>query len=115
MPLYVIVKGKTVECERRLREDVRLPKYIGRVLRIGHTESGWATEEFQIEYLKFIEETVGERHCCLLWDVHASHRAPEVVEWAKHHKINMLLVPAGQTSFLVMALARQHRFITIKH
>ena len=97
LPLYAIVKGKTDECERKLRQDKRLRKYINRVLHIGHTESGWATKEWQIDYLKFIEKTLNGRYCCLVWDVHISHRSPEVVQWARDHKINTLFIPAGQT------------------
>ena len=97
LPLYAIVKGKTAECERSLRNDSRLRSYIGRVLYIGHTESGWATKQFQIDYLNFIEKTIEERYCCLLWDLHISHRSPEVVQWANEHKINILFIPAGQT------------------
>ena len=98
LPLYAIVKGKTDRCEEALRSDRRLRAYINKSLYIAHTEKGWATADFQREYLRFIEKHVGGRYCCLLWDVHSSHRDAEVVNWARDHKMNVLFIPAGQTA-----------------
>ena len=97
LPLYAIVKGKTAKCEEAIRNDRRLRRYINKTLYLGHTERGWANNEFQLEYLKFIEEQVDGRYCSLVWDVHSSHRSADVVACARQRKINLLFVPAGQT------------------
>jgi hypothetical protein len=55
LPLWVVIKGKTRACERKVRED----EYISRAISTGqlfitHSESGWVDKIVAIEYVKWM-------------------------------------------------------------
>ena len=98
LPPCVILNGRTEKVVENYRKDGRLRHLLqSRLLVLKHSPNGWMNESLAIDYLEFLSEQVGGRHCFLLWDVHASHRTMEVKKKAEELGIGMTFVPAGQT------------------
>ena len=85
-------------CEQKYRNDSRLRKHFANgMLCIGHTDSGWAKREFQIEWLKWFDGFTGGDQKNLLWDCHASHRHIDVKDYAKENcHTTLSFISAGQ-------------------
>ena len=98
LPPCVILKGMTEKVVDNYRKDLRLRHLLqSHLLVLKHSPNGWMNESLATQYLDFLSEYVGGRHCFLLWDVHASHRTNEVKKKAEELGIGMTFVPAGQT------------------
>jgi SH3-like domain-containing protein len=88
LPLWVIAKGKTVNCEKKFGHN---PDVVMR-----HSESGWATENLIMEYLQWIHDGPAEGEpCVLVLDVYPTHRTDKVQQLAEHLDIELLYVPSG--------------------
>ena len=99
LPLIILAKGTTRRCEDRFRQSPLVAKHLRRkALYIFHTESGWSTDEFAMEYLHHIKNTyLKDNSGGLLWDLHGSHRTQDVKDTAAELGIGLFFVPAGQT------------------
>ena len=91
LPLWLLVKGKTIRCEKKLGQP-------NENLIFGHTPNGWANEKILISYLEWIHEKCQKEKCLLIWDVYAAHRSQVIKDKAKELNIELLYVPAGGTS-----------------
>ena len=98
LPLWILARGKTTKCETKFIEHPKLRHAISsHQLVVYHSPDGWSTSDVMIHYLQWLRERVKERTFHILWDLHASHRNKEVVEWAGQHDIGLTFIPAGQT------------------
>ena len=50
------------------------------------------------EYLAWSSEQMEGQWSVLLWDLYSSHRNAEIQKWAGEQHVNLVFVPAGQTS-----------------
>jgi hypothetical protein len=90
LPLWVLTKGRTVHCEPKFGSH---PKVILR-----HSESGWATENVIIEFIKWLHQEVADyKPCALVLDVYPSRRSEWVIAAAKENDVELLFVPAPGT------------------
>ena len=101
LPLIILAKGTTSECEERYRTHPRLKHLIRRKqLYVFHTESGWSTEEFAVQFLDWVVDVyLKDSQGLLIWDLHASHKTDSVKQAATSKGIGLLFIPAGQTDY----------------
>jgi hypothetical protein len=93
LPLWVLAKGRTVHRERKSGPH---PKVILR-----HSESGWATENIIIEFIKWLhQEVADDKPRALVLDVYPSHRSEWLIASAAENDRELLFVPAGGTGRL---------------
>ena len=98
LPLYMLAKGKTPKCTERYKESPHLRRYFAsHDLVIDFSPTGWSTHEVMKRYLKWLRDYTKEQRIFVVWDVHASHRNENVLQWARNHDIGVAFVPAGQT------------------
>lgn len=101
LPLIILAKGTTNVCEGRYRGDAELAKYIRRrQLYVFHTENGWSTEEFSVQFLQWLQDVyIKDNPGLLIWDLHTSHNTDRVKQAAADKGIGLLFIPAGQTDY----------------
>ena len=98
LPLWILAKGKTKRCENKFTESPKLRHALSSgKLFVFHSPDGWSTSDVMIHYLDWIRKRVGERIFHILWDLHASHRAADLAQWATEHDLGLTFIPAGQT------------------
>ena len=98
LPLWVLAKGKTQRCERRYRESIELKHFLASErLVIDHTENGWSDKSLMLRYLAWLRALYPRDPLCVIMDLHASHRAEEVQQFAGGLGIRIAFIPAGQT------------------
>ena len=97
LPLWILAKGSTERCERKYRSAPRLRHYItSGLLIVDHTSNGWSDGELARRYLVWLQK-YARGPCCLLWDLHSSHRREDVKQLAQELGMGLEFVPAGQT------------------
>ena len=97
LPLWVLARGLTPDCEEKFRGDIRLRHYVrSGLLMIDHTKNGWSDGDFAGRYLSWVRSYVGQP-CHVVWDLHASHRVKGVQETASTLGVGLSFIPAGQT------------------
>ena len=98
LPLWLLAKGLTADCEVRFRNDSRLRHEIsGGNLIIKHTKNGWSDSGLAVAYLEWLNQRTKGHRCCLIWDVHPSHKNKVVAEKAAELDIGLRYIPSGQT------------------
>ena len=98
LPLWVLATGKTAKCTEKFTKSPVLRHYItSKLLIVHYSVKGWATSSVMIEYLKWLKRYKKDHFCNVLWDVHASHRHKDVIEWASRNDVGLTFIPAGQT------------------
>ena len=99
LPPWVILKGKTEKTMARYAADPRLRRYIdNKRLYLTYSPKGWSTTDVMKEYLSWFSEQMDEEWSVLIGDLYSVHRSAEIKEWAYQHHINLVFIPAGQTS-----------------
>ena len=99
LPPWVVLKGKTDKTGKKYAQDPRLRRYIeNKRLYLTYSENGWASTKVIKEYLAWFSEQMEGQWSVLVWDLYSSHRNAEIQKWAAEQHINLVFVPAGQTS-----------------
>jgi hypothetical protein len=90
LPLWIVTKGLTVRSFTKFgeRSDV-IFKY---------SDSGWATENLILLYIDWISEQAHRKPCLLIMDGYPTHRTERVLQKALDLNIEILFIPAGETS-----------------
>lgn len=101
LPLIILAKGTSSDCEQRYRTHPRLKHLIRRrQLYVFHTHSGWSTDAFALEFLEWLVAVyLKDNEGLLVWDLHASHTTDRVRQAANEKGIGLLFIPAGQTDY----------------
>ena len=98
LPLWMLAKGLTVDCEAKFRNDPRLRHEIASgKLVIAHTKNGWSDAPLAIQYMQWLHDQAQGHRCCLIWDVHPSHQNRAVAAEAVSLDMGLQYIPAGQT------------------
>ena len=93
LPLFVIMKGKTLRCERGL--DILAGH------KTDHSPSGWQTVETMTSYLAWLRglpqfcPATGELH--LIIDCYSVHRSAAIRDLAEKLRITLHFIPPGLT------------------
>lgn len=95
LPSLFVTHGETDFREQKFRKKIDN-------VTITHTESGWMTGKAAKYYIDTVIVHEMEKRkldkCVLIWDVYSAHRDEEVKEYAKTKNVELIFVPAGQTS-----------------
>ena len=92
LPTFFIKKGTTPRSLSSLKLHTPEMSHV----RCTYTKKGWSTSEAMIDYLyNIIRPYSNDEPYLLIWDVHASHKVDEVIEYARKWDIEILLIPAG--------------------
>jgi hypothetical protein len=92
-PLTVIAKGKTARC----LAGYQLPSFVWGMT----SESGWMTTDVMCQYLRRLQnECYPSGPLCVILDVYAAHRAPEVIRIAETYGWELVFIPPGCTDLL---------------
>ena len=97
LPLWVLAKGKTRQCEDKFRNAEQLQSVIDHKIFVDHSPTGWSTADVMMRYLTWLKERTKGRLIHVIWDLHASHRDQRVQDWAAASEIGLTFIPAGQT------------------
>jgi hypothetical protein len=90
LPLWMLAKGRTVQCERKFRHH---PMAILR-----RSESGWATENAIVQFIEWLHREVADYMLCVfIMDVYRSHLTKRVLPTTKGEDAKLLFVPANGT------------------
>jgi hypothetical protein len=89
--LSAIAKRKTKRSEAKFGSD------SGTIIK--QAESGWATENFIVEYLQWTHtEIAGGQPCALILDAYPTHRSDGLMAATEECDIELPSVPAGGAS-----------------
>jgi hypothetical protein len=90
LPFWILAKGKTDLCHRKFKapDDV--------IIR--HTQNGWTNEAMMLEYVTWLSDQARGEPILLVLDVYPAHRTPKLQQRARELHVELLDVPAGETS-----------------
>jgi hypothetical protein len=99
LPIWVIRKGTTRQCELRTQEDDVLREAIdsGRLF-VTHSKSGWMDKDIAGKYIAWLRET-RRGPLTLIWDQYSGHKGDPVESAAIDNGIHLIYIPAGQTDY----------------
>jgi hypothetical protein len=86
---YYIKKGKTNRCIKMITD---------KNIKATTSDNGWMNEDVAIQWIKdvILPHSKGERSV-LVWDSYPAHRTPNVRQFMKNNKIEVVYIPVGLT------------------